>query len=209
MPFRGPAELESNLHTRLYALLNSTVSGEQAKERLEAILTVGLKSLLLEMAGNNMIPNSLITEDVDRWAERMTEIGVFGSDIEVNRSPQVVLGLRNMTETIFKDFRPPNRIPVSPFVQPGVGFRGLRARQVVRDEPLALELEERGLKELLLPAAQPGTINKEGRKRIGASVQQSLVEMEMHRQKQLDEQKKLDDEKKQIEDTGFGRKVEL
>jgi hypothetical protein len=204
MPLRGAAELESVLMSRLYHLTNNVVSGDRVKERLEAILEVSLKSNLVELVGSNQIPQSLVKEELDRWSQRMAEIGVFGSSIEVNRTPQIVLGLRNMTEAIFRDYTPP-RVPISPFVQPGVGFKGLRARQVIQDEKLSLELEERGLKEMLVP----GTINKEGRRRIGASVQQALADAEMQRLRQLEEQKKLDEEKKQLEDTGFGRKVEF
>src|SRR6267154_4213840 len=199
MPFRGPAELVSMLMSRLHHLTVNKVSGENAKERLETVLEVGIKSNLLEMAGNNQIPNGLIREDIDRWSQRMSEVGVFGSSIEVNRTPQIVLNLRAMTEAIFKDYTPP-RTPISPFVQPGVGFRGLRAARVIQDESLSLELEERGLKEVIVP----GTINKEGRKRIGASVQQALADAETQRKQQLEEQKKLDAEETEIAKTGFG-----
>lgn len=207
MPLRGPVELESHIHTRLHNFVhNHPVTGEDATRRLMCVTQLALKMILVEMAGGNMIPPGLIKEDIQAWAERISILGLIGCVIDLEKRPQIELDLKPMTVKIFENYLAP-RIPVSPFVRPGVGFKGLLAQsRIVRDETLSLELEERGLREIILPKTDART---EGRRRIGEGVQKALAEVEQKRQKELEEQRKIDKEAKDLEDTGFGRKVDL
>lgn len=206
MPFRGPAELESMLNTRLYATINMRLQGENVVERLKVTATIMIKGLLTECVGNNTLLFALVKGDVDKWTSEMAELAVSQSVFDKDKTPQMQLNLKGMAEKVFEGHELRPRVPTSPFVRPGVGFTGIKPARTVQEQELALDLERRGLEEIIL---RPEVSKLEGRRRIGEGVQKALAEMETHRQKQLEEQKKIDQAEKELENTGFGRKVDL
>lgn len=193
------------LHTRLFPLTNVRLEGQDIVDRLKVMLTITIKGLLVECAGVNLIPAALIKTSVDTWSMEMAELAAAKSKYDPAANPQITVDLKDMTCKIFEGYTAP-RAAISPFVRPGVGFKGMASTRTIRDEHLALELEERGLRDIVLPKEDTRT---EGRRRIGERMQATLKEIEAEREKRFEEQRRLDNEAKELDDTGFGRKVDL
>lgn len=185
---------------RIYHITNNIMTGEGVEERLRSIADVALLSVLLDLTGSNMIPLKCVTKELNQWAKEMVELAEV--HVDPTKMPQVQINVRRMTEKIFENYQAP-RVAMSPFVRVGP-----RAHLTIQDEELRLELERRGLEETIL-TPPPRSIQTQGRARIAAAVQKSMVDVEAQRQRQLEEQRRLDKEQEEIEETGFGRKVEL
>lgn len=195
MASRNAVELESTINARLYYITTQCLTGDDVEGRLRAIAEVTLSSLMWELIGNNSIPANLVKGAAHDWAAEMLKLAEV--KIAPNERPQIQFNVRKMTEKIFQGQQ--GRAAIASIIS------GHRARGTLMDEELSLELERRGLEQVITPK---GAILKTGRARIADEVQKSVAELEIRRTKELEVQRQKDKEQKEIEDNGFGRKVD-
>lgn len=196
MASRNAVELESTINARLYYITNQHLTGENVEGRLRAIAEVTLSSLMWELIGNNSIPANLVKGAAHDWAAEMLKLAEV--KIDPNEKPQLQFNVRKMTEKIFQGHQ--GRASIANIIS------GHRARGTLMDEELSLELERRGLEQVLTPQ---GSIRRAGRALIADEVQKGVAELENRRTKELEAQRQKDKEQQEIEDTPFVRKVDL
>lgn len=204
MAIKSAVELEMVMRTRLHPIIDQLLITQGNEKQIEELLRNSVYSILYEMCFTGLIPRLFITEDMGTWCVKMSRLAViyvFAGD--ATHVPTLNISLRALCLSIFENdnhprFIPPAPLPTSSFV------RSLRIETTdnTGDENFYLDLERRGLEEVLRPQQERSERAIQARTKMASELQESL-------KKEEEKQKREEREEAEREALGFQRKIDI